>query len=155
MKKVIYLFVFTMISFTSMSKVVDFSGTWNLNKSKCTLNDQFSFAPSQLILNQTADILDIEKHANFQGQDITINDKFTLDGKECINKGWQDTKKTSVIAWSADEKVMTITSKIPMQDGTDMTMTETYQMEGDSLKIVASASSSFGEWAETYLFDKQ
>jgi hypothetical protein len=155
MKKIIYLFVFTLISFTAMSKGIDFSGTWNLNKPKCTLNDQFSMAPSQLILSQTSEILDVEKHANFQGQDITINDKFTLDGKECINKGWQDSKKTSVISWSADEKLLTITSKIPMQDGTDMTMTETYQMEGANLKVVANANSSFGEWAETYLFDKQ
>ncbi|HAH24833.1 MAG TPA: hypothetical protein DCL77_13960, partial [Prolixibacteraceae bacterium] len=72
MKKIIYLFVFTLISFTAMSKGIDFSGTWNLNKPKCTLNDQFSMAPSQLILSQTSEILDVEKHANFQGQDITI-----------------------------------------------------------------------------------
>jgi hypothetical protein len=144
-----------MISFSAMSKVVDFSGTWNLNKSKCTLNEQFSFAPSQMIVNQTADILAVEKHANFQGQDITMNDKFTFDGKESINNGFQDSKKTSVISWSADEKVMTITSKIPGQDGNEMTLKETYQMEGDNLKVVASTSSSFGDWTETYLFDKK
>lgn len=155
MKKIIYLFVFTLITFTSMGKVADFSGTWNLNKSQSTLNEQFSMAPSQIILVQTADLLDVEKHANFQGQDYTINDKFTLDGKECINAGWQDSKKTSTVAWSEDEKQMTVTSKIPMQDGGEMTITEAYQMEGNQLKVAVSASSSFGDLTETYLFDKQ
>ena len=112
-------------------------------------------APSQMILKQTADILDVEKHVNFQDQEITSNDKLTLDGKECINKGFQDSKKTSVISWSADEKILTITSKIPMQDGAIMSMTEIYQMEGDNLKVVASSNSSFGDWSETYLFDKK
>ncbi|HEY3373233.1 MAG TPA: hypothetical protein VGK10_20465 [Prolixibacteraceae bacterium] len=155
MKKIIYLFVFTLISFTSMAKVVDFSGTWNLNKSKSTLNEQFSMAAGQMILTQTADVLDLEKHVSFQDQNFTINDKLTLDGKECINKGWQDSQKKSIVTWSADEKLMTVNSKIPMQDGGEMTIVEVYQMEGDNLKVVVSVSSSYGEMSETYLFDKQ
>lgn len=155
MKKVLYLLVFTLISFTSVGKMVDFSGTWNLNKPKSTVNDQFSMAPSQMILMQTADSLNLEKYVNIQGQDVTIKDKLTLDGKECINDGWEGSKKKSNIVWSADQMLMTVTSKIPLQDGSEMIIIETYQMEGDQLKIVSGASASFGDFTETYLFDKQ
>lgn len=155
MKKILYFLVLSLISISSMGNVVDFSGTWNLNKSKSTLNEQFSMAPSQMILIQDMDVLAVERHSSFQGQDFTINDKLTLDGKECINDGWQDTKKKSVAVWSADEKSLTVTTKIPMQDGGEMTINETYQIEENSLKIVVSASSSFGDLTETYLFDKQ
>lgn len=113
----------------SKREVVDFSGTWNLHKSKSTLNDQFCMAPNQLILTQDAAFFAVEKHGSFQDQDYTISDKFTLDGKECINAGWMDTEKKSTAVWSADEKSLTITSKIPMQDGGELKITETYQTE--------------------------
>ncbi len=155
MKQIFYLLVFSLISFSSAAKVTDFSGTWNLNKDKSTLNDQFSMAPKQIILIQNNDGLAVERHGSFQDQDYTINDKFTLDGKECINAGWMDTQKKSTAAWSSDEKSLTITSKIPMQDGGEMTINETYQTEENNLKIVVKVSSSFGDVTETYLFEKQ
>ncbi len=155
MKQIFYLLVFSMISFSSMGEVTDFSGTWNLNKAKSTLNDQFSMAPNQLILTQDAAVFAVERHASFQGQDFTINDKFTLDGKECINAGWQDMEKKSTAEWSADEKSLIISSKIMMQDGGELKITETFQTEENNLKITVSASSSYGDVTETYLFDKQ
>jgi hypothetical protein len=154
MKQIFYLLVFSLISISSMGEVVDFSGTWNLNKSKSTLNDQFSMAPNQIILTQNNDGLAVERHGSFQDQDYTISDKFTLDGKECINAGWMDTEKKSTAVWSADKKSLTITSKISMQDGGEMTINETYQKEENNLKMVVSVSSSFGESTETYVFEK-
>jgi hypothetical protein len=155
MKRIIYFLAFTLVSLTSIAAGIDFSGTWNLNKSKSTLGDQFSMAPTQLVLTQAAESLVIERHSTFQDQNFTFTDKLTLDGKECINDGWQDTKKKSTAVWSAEGKILTITSKIPMQDGAEMTITETYQMEGTNLKVIASASSSYGDMSETFLFDKQ
>jgi hypothetical protein len=154
MKQIFYLLVFSLISISSMGEVVDFSGTWNLNKSKSTLNDQFSMAPNQIILTQNNDGLAVERHGSFQDQDYTISDKFTLDGKECINAGWMDTEKKSTAVWSADKKSLTITSKISMQDGGEMTINETYQKEENNLKMVVSVSSSFGDSTETYVFEK-
>jgi len=155
MKRIIYLIAFSLITLTSMAKVPDFSGTWDINKEKSTLNEQFSMAPNQLILVQSAETLDVEKHATWQDQEFTMNDKFTLDGKECVNPGWQDSQKTSTAAWSADGNTLTITSKLPMQDGTEMTIIENYQLEGDNLKLNVSASSSFGEMAETFIFNRK
>jgi hypothetical protein len=155
MKKIIYVLVFSLITLTSMAKVSDFSGTWNLNKAKSTLNEQFSMAPSQVIMQQSADVLNVEKHSTWQDQEFTTKDKFTLDGKECINNGWQDSKKTSTAVWSADEKALTITSKLPMQDGNEITIVEIYQLQDNNLKLDVTANSSYGEMKETFLFDKQ
>ncbi|HET6558705.1 MAG TPA: hypothetical protein VFG54_15400 [Prolixibacteraceae bacterium] len=155
MKKILYLLVFSLLAISSMSAVPDFSGTWNLNKSKSTLNEQFTMAPNQIILTQTADVLEVEKHGTWQEQEFTVKDKLTLDGKESINPGLQDTEKKSTAVWSDDQKVLTVTSKIPMQDGTEMVIIETYQKEAEHLKVMVTASSSFGEVSETYYFDKQ
>jgi hypothetical protein len=155
MKQIFYLLVFSLITISSMGKGTDFSGKWNLDKSKSTLNAEFSMAPTQMILVQNQDVLTVEKHSSFQDQEFVTNDKLTLDGKECINNGWRDTKKKSTVAWSADEKALTITSKIPMGDNGEMTIIETYQMEENNLKVVSRVSSSFGEASETYLFNKQ
>ncbi len=153
MKRIFYLLVLTLISVSSMAKVVDLSGTWSLNKSKSTINDEFSMAPSKLILAQNINVLAVERHESSEDGNITRNEKFTLDGKECINDGEENSKEKSVAVWSADEKSLTITTKIPMQDE-EMTTIETYQLEGNNLKIVVKTSSSFGDSTETLLFDK-
>ncbi|HAQ19461.1 MAG TPA: hypothetical protein DCR40_09555 [Prolixibacteraceae bacterium] len=155
MKKLLYLFTLSMISLAGMGQVPDFSGTWKLNNEKSILFEQFSLAPGQLILIQTADSLMVEKHGNFQGQDYVTKDKFSLDGKECINIGWMDSKKTSTAVWSEDGKILTISSKVPTQDQGEATMKEVFQMVENNLKLELNAASSMGEMSETYLLDKQ
>jgi hypothetical protein len=154
MKTVFYLLSLSLISFAAMGQGVDLSGTWNLNKSKSILNKEYSMAPEQLILIQRADTLSVERHSNFQGRSFTFTDTFTLDGKECINPVWENFKKKSTAIWSDDKNWLTISTKIPMQGGGEMSINEIYQLAENSLKITTSASSSFGDLNETYLFDK-
>jgi len=156
MKKLLYFIAFTMVSMAGMGQVSDFSGTWKLNSEKSTLFEQFSLAPSQLILTQTADSLTVEKHGNFQGTDYVTKDKFSLDGKECFNQGMMpDSKKTSTAVWSEDGKTLTISSKVPTQDGGEATVREVYLMVENNLKLELNAASSMGEMAEIYLLDKE
>lgn len=136
------------------SAASDFSGIWNLNKSKSTLNSEFSMAPKQIVIKQVENSFEITRHSSFQGQDYSMTDKLTLDGKECINPGWMDTEKKSTVAKSDEGKTLTIKHKIPMQDGGEMTISEVYQFVESSLKVVISASSSFGDLTETYIFEK-
>jgi hypothetical protein len=154
MKTVFYLFFLTLISFSTMAQV-DLSGTWNLDKSKSTLNGEFSMAPEQLILTQTTEQLTVEKHASFNGQSFTFTDKFALDSTVSVNPVWENFKKKSTIAWSDDKNILTVSTKIPMQGGGEMSITETYHLADSCLKITTSASSSFGDLNETYLFNKQ
>ena len=101
------------------SAQTDFSGKWKLNKEKSTMNSEFSMAPSEIIIVQSGSEINLERHSNFQGETMILKDKITLDGKESINSGFMDTKKKSVAAFSADKTVLTIDSKIAMDDGNE------------------------------------
>jgi len=155
MKKIKFILAALMITSVATAQVVDLSGSWKLNTSKSKLGEQFSMAPKEIILAQTANELNVEKHSSFQDQDFTTNDKFTLDGKECINPAWQDTQKKSTVVWGDDRKSLKCTTKFPMNDGGEMTIIEVYKMDGTTLVIESSASSSYGDMAETMVYDKQ
>ena len=133
----------------------DFSGTWKLNKEKSKLNDQFSMAPTQLIIVQKGNDLSLERNISFQDQNMTIQEKFTLDGKECLNNGMMDSKKKSVAVFSDDKKVLTIDSKIPMQDGAEIAIKEVFSIVNGNLVIDSSNKSSWGDTTEKMTFDKQ
>ncbi|MFB6318140.1 hypothetical protein [Saccharicrinis sp. FJH54] len=155
MKHLTLLLFVLALSTASFAEKADFSGTWNIDKSKSTLNEQFSMAPNQLILTQDKNTLTIERHSSFRDQDFTFTDKLTLDGKECINKGFRDSEKKSKAVWSDDAKTLIVTTKIPMQDGNELTLVEKYQLVDSNLQINVKASSSYGESEETYVFAQQ
>ena len=155
MKKIKLLLTALMITSIATAQSVNFSGTWKLDNSKSKLNEQFTMAPKEIILVQDGNNLNSEKHSNFQDQEMILKDKFTLDGKECINPGWQNTEKKSTAVWSDDKKSLKITSKIPMTDGGEIVINEVYRLDGDNLVIESSSSSSFGDMSETMFFTKQ
>jgi len=155
MKKIIYLIAIVLISSPAFSQKVDFSGDWKINKEKSELGYEFSMAPNQIILKQAKNSLDIERHSSYEGQDFTFNDHFTLDGEECENPGWMDSIKKSTASWTEDKKGLKITSTVPMQDGGEFTITEELVMNEDNLVISTSASSSYGDMSEKFVFDKQ
>ena len=155
MKKFVYLFTLVIISSSGFGQTVDFSGTWKINKEKSELGQEFSMAPNEIILEQKENSLIVERHSTFQGEDFTFIDKLTLDGKECENKGWRDSVKKSTAIWADDNKILKVTSKIPMRDGEEMTIIQEYRMDGDNLSIETSASSSYGDMTELFVFDKQ
>jgi len=153
MKKLIFLLATVFFS-TILFAQPDFSGTWKLNSTKSKLGDEFSMAPKEIIIVQKGNDMNVERHSEFQGQEFTINDKFTLDGKECINDGWQGSKKKSTAVWSDDKKTLTITTKLPMQDE-EMTIIAVYNMDDKNMVITSTASSSYGDLKETQVFDKK
>lgn len=153
MKKLFFLFTALLFSVV-VSAQTDLSGTWVLNKSKSKLGAEFSMAPKNMTVVHKGNDLSYDKHSEWQGQEFTISDKFTTDGKECVNKGWMDTQKKSTAIWSDDKKSLKITSKIPMQDET-MTVTEVYKMDDSNLVLEVKASSSYGDFEETQVFEKK
>lgn len=154
MKKSSILILFFFIGLIASAQP-DLSGSWKINKESSKLNDQFSMAPEKIIINLNGNDLSIERHSNFQGNEFKTTDKLTLDGKECKNAGFMDTEKKSVVSLSDDKKAITVKSKIPMQDGGEMSIKEVYSIENGKLKLESSNSSSFGDMSETMVFDKQ
>lgn len=154
MKKAISFLLIMCAVLTAGAQVPDFSGSWKLNNDKSKLNAEFSMAPLQLIMAQKGNDLSIERHSEFQGEAVTSTDKFTLDGKECVNKGFMDTQKKSNAAWSDDKKSLKITSKIVTDDGNEINITEIFKLDGGNLVVDSSSSSSWGDMAETHVYDK-
>jgi hypothetical protein len=154
MKKALFFLTAILLTIT-VSAQIDLSGSWKLNSSKSKLGEQFSMAPKEIILVQKGNDLSVERHSEWQGQEFTTNDKFTLDGKECVNAGMMDTEKKSTAIWAADKKSLKITSKIPMQDGGEFALNEVYKIDSGNMVIEMSASSSFGDMAETQVYDKK
>ena len=155
MKKSVFILAALLISVIASAQVTDFSGNWKLNSSKSKLSDQFSMAPKEMIIVQNGNDMNVERHSSFQDQDFTTKDKFTLDGKECINPGWQDSQKKSTAVVSDDKSSIKITSKISIGDNGEMTIIDNYKMDGGNLVVESSSSSSFGNRSETMVFDKQ
>lgn len=155
MKRITFILAAFLISSVATAQVLDFSGTWKLNSSKSKLGQEFSMAPKEVIITQDVNALNVERHSSFQDQEFTTKDKFTLDGKECINIGWQDSQKKSTVVWAEDKKSLLVNTKFPMNDGNEMIIKEVYKMDGTSLVIESSASSSYGDMSETMVYDKQ
>lgn len=124
MKKLLLVIVMAVATMAASAQA-NFSGSWKLNTSKSKLNDQWTMAPKSIDITQSGNQLGVDKHVTFQDNDFTISDKFTLDGKECINKGWRDTEKKSTVNWSDDKKSLHITTTFPMRDGGEMIIKET------------------------------
>ena len=138
-----------------VSAQTDFSGKWKLNKEKSTMNSEFSMAPSELIIVQSGNEIILERHSDFQGETMILKDKITLDGKESINSCFMDTKKKSVAVFSADKTVLTIDSKIAMEDGNEIAIKEILSIVNGNLILDSSNKSSWGDMKEKMAFDKQ
>jgi len=155
MKRTLTIFTAILVSGAAVAQAPDFNGSWKLNAEKSKLNPDFSFAPKEVIVTQAGNDFKVEKHSSFQEQEFVTTDKLTLDGKECTNTGFQDTQKKSTAVWSEDKASLKIVSKMSIGDGGEMTITETYKKDGTSLVIESNASSSYGELAETMVYDKK
>jgi hypothetical protein len=154
MKKIAFISCLIMLSVIANSQTLDFTGTWKLNNALSTLNAEFSFAPKEIIIDQKGNEMKVERHSSYQGEDFTINDKFTLDGKECINVGWQDSEKKSTAVWADDKKSLKISTKLTMGDGNEMSITELFRIDKQNMVIETNASSSYGDMSETMVYDK-
>jgi hypothetical protein len=155
MKKMAFFLTILLLAITVSAQVTDFSGKWKLNSAKSKLAAEYSMAPKELIIVQSGNDLSVERHSTWQDRDFTISDKFTMDGKECINKGWQDSEKKSTVLVAEDKKSVKVTTIIAMGGNGNMTLVEAYKMDGSNLVVETSASSSFGDRSETMVYDKQ
>jgi hypothetical protein len=155
MKKISILLALAVISSLAIGQKVNFSGTWNINREKSELNDQFSMAPNSLVVEQSKKELSIQRNSSWQGQDFSFTDKITLDGNVCENVGFMDMVKKSTAVWNDDKRSIKIISSFEMQDGSEMTITENLSMDGKQMVLNATASSSYGDMSEVFVFDKQ
>ena len=141
------------VAFSAASFGQNISGSWKLNDSKSKLNEQFSLSPKSMKVTQDGNTLVLAKTVVFQDQANESTEKYTLDGKECSNPGFMDATKKSTAVISADNKTITITSKVAMGE-TEINSVEVFSLNGDSLVYESKSNSSFGDMVETAVYDK-
>lgn len=140
----------------------NFSGTWALNESKSDFgNSQFRMGASEIIILQKGkELTDDRTYMGFDGNEIKLSDKYTLDGKECENEGmWESTKK-STLSWSDDKKSLIISSTVYFNmNGEDMEIeiSETWKLadDGKALIIESVFPTPEGEMKTVLHYDKK
>jgi hypothetical protein len=146
---------------SAQTGAVNFSGSWALNESKSKFGDaQFRMAASILTVKQEGNNLSIDRTLSTpDGQEMKMTGKYTMDGKECENSGFMESKTKSTVKWSADNKSITIASSTVFNmngDNMEMKATEIWTLDGDKiLKIETSNTMPDGEMKTSLVYDKK
>jgi hypothetical protein len=149
------------VQVSAQNAVINFSGNWALNETKSNFGDaQFRMAASILTVKQEGNNLSTERTMNTpDGQEMKMTGKYTMDGKECENPGFMDSKTKSTVKWSADGKSITIASSTLFNmngDNMEMKASEIWTLDGDkTLKIETSNTMPDGEMKTSLVYDKK
>jgi hypothetical protein len=142
------------------SEKTSLSGNWTLNESKSTFDQMGAqFLQSKMVVAQTDSDLTIQQTYQSPDQgDMTVDQKVTLDGKECKSEFWNSPRVTTA-NWSESGDALTIKSVITFErDGQtsvlDITEIWSLAAEGKELQIKHSSSSDWGDRNITMIFDK-
>lgn len=137
-----------------------FSGTWNLNDSKSDLGDSQFRGAVKITATQDANTLTLVRLSKGPNdEDRTTNEKYALDGSESQNTGFRNSVRKSKTSWSADGKVLTITSVMSFDmngEKREFNSTEIWSLspDGKNLTIVSTATMQNGEFKQTRVYDK-
>lgn len=165
------IMAFLLMPFTTNAQgsKANFAGTWTFNAEKSNMGQppqgggggqrMGGFGGGNFVATQEANLLTVERTRTGQdGQTMTTTSKYTLDGKESVNKTARGESK-SVASWSADGKSLTIVTKRSFErDGQtmEMTTTEVWSLTGPaSLSIVSTMNTPNGERKTTAVYDKK
>lgn len=157
---IVLLTNFFMLNLFAADKV-DFSGEWAFNEEKSVLDENGTrFLPSIIKVTQKGNDITIEKtYQREYEDDFIIEEKLTLDGKECESEIW-NSPRISTANWSEKGDTLTIATKISFErDGqtSEMVLNEAWilQEKDHGLSIKHFSSSSWGERKITMIFEKK
>ncbi len=138
----------------------DFSGEWTLNEDKSDVGES-RFGPSKTLkVAQDENSLVLERtRTGREGQEMTIKEEYTLDGKEQLSDNERGTTRTTA-SWSEDGKTLYLNSHRKMtRDGQtfEITTNEIWELsdDGSSLTIQSSRTSSRGDVSSVLVYQKR
>jgi hypothetical protein len=149
-----------LFSFTSLPDKANFSGEWKLNESKSDLGQMAPFAPRKIKVEQKDDAISISKTApSFSGEDVTVSETLTFDGKEVETKIMGNSKRKASAKWSDDGQTLTITYDILLDfngQQTEIKGTETWVLADGGKTLVSqnNSTSSYGELQAKGVYEK-
>src|SRR5437773_1394780 len=148
------------LSFTTLPDHENFSGDWKLNEGKSDLGQFGPYAPRSIKVNQTADSITISKTAaSMSGEDVTISETLSYDGKETKTTVFGTSTRTASAKWSDDGQTLTISYDLMLDfngQTTEIKGTEAWTL-GDGGKTLVSqnnSSSSFGDIQAKGIYEK-
>lgn len=153
----VLMFLYNATTLQAQTGSVNFSGTWTFNESKST-QSEFRFAPSLMTVTQEGNNMSIEStRRGMDNEEVKGTAKYTLDGKECSNPGFQNNPRKSVLTWSADGKTLTFTHSNKFGDGDqEFKYTETWKINPDKTLAVETTMNFQGqENKTTNVYDKK
>ena len=140
---------------------VDLSGDWTLNKGKSELGEWGDrIASTKIKITSKPDMLAVDRvGANFEGAEVTTNEKLSFDGKESESTMFGNSKKKSVAKRSDDGQSLKVTSTIFLDingEITEVKVDEEYKLteNGQALSLVSNANSSYGPSIMKLVYDK-
>jgi hypothetical protein len=140
---------------------MNFTGTWAFNESKSTAAEGgFRFAPSMMVVTQDGNNLTVERTSvRPGGEDFKSTDKFTLDGKECVNPMFNSSRK-SMVKWSEDGKVLAFSHTMTFErDGNSQEFKTSeiwkYNETDKTLTVETSFAGPDGEMKTANVYDKK
>lgn len=162
LKRVLSLTILLVLVSTSLSNAqagkVNFSGSWVMNAEKSTQPEGgggMRMGGGDFVAKQEANLLTVDRtRTNQNGETVTTNMKYTLDGKESVNTSQRGDSK-SVATWSTDGKTLTILTTRTTQYG-DMKTTEIWTLtDPKTISIVTTFTTQDGDRKSTMVYDKK
>ncbi len=158
-----------LVAFAAEGKA-DLSGTWALDKAKSDPIRMGRGGPGggggqapnidiTLVIKQTDNELNVTRKVNFNGQDRSVEQKFSLDGSENTNTAAMGRGELkSKTKWKKDKLVTEGTQQVSTPNGDfEIGMIEEYSLseDGKVLTIKTTRSSPQGENTSKQVFNKQ
>ena len=157
------LFAFVSLSLLSGSLFAqtDFSGSWVLNESKSTLGEGPAMSATSMTVNQQEGLISIDLvRPSFDGGTMNISEKYTLDGKESVNKGMMDSSVKTITTWSENKKELTFAKAIVFDmngETMEIKITDVWSIsdDGKTLTVKSAMKSEMGDMNQVLVYDKK
>ena len=157
--------VFAIVSLSLLSGSLlaqsNFSGSWALNDSKSTLGDGPGMSTTSMTVNQQEGLISIDLvRPSFDGGTMNLSEKYTLDGKESVNKGMMESTVKTITTWSENKKELTFAKTILFEmngEAMEFKITEVWSIsdDGKTLTVKSAMTSQMGDTNLVLVYDKK
>jgi hypothetical protein len=141
------------------------SGTWTLDREKSELGQrgggrgeggqgrgQGMFG--NLVIEHSGAALTVKRKVNFQGEERTMEAKYTTDGKENVNEGFRGNQVKSKTYWEGAKLVTE--SKMETPNGTRETKEiRSLSADGKTMTVETTVKGGFGEGTRKLVYNKE
>lgn len=151
---------FLLSSTESSAQKSNFTGNWVFNVAKSIVPENGFGGATKMVVTQ--DVLNMTMDRTFKGrdgEDISAQEKITLDGTASENVIFGNFKRKSTASWSADGKILTINGVMVFDangESMEMKSVEIWKLSDDGISLTQESSFSTpnGDMKSTNVYEK-